>query len=80
MENLQFQLLFTYDAAQSRTGNMCCLWIINNPFRTGCGLSSRKFVVVNASERSMALKCSPTFARSLPSFSCAACQLLKYGY
>lgn len=28
-----------------------CLWIINNPFRTGCGLSSRKLMLVNASKR-----------------------------
>lgn len=82
MENLPFQLLFIYDTPLSGTGSMCCFWVINNPFRTGCGLSSRKFMLVNASERmSVLLLCVPF----LLSF-CAACQLrlgselLKYGY
>lgn len=68
------QLLFIYDTSQSRTGNRCCLWIINNQFRTRWGLSSRKFVLVNASERkSVLLLCM------LPSFLLLGCMSAEAG-
>lgn len=37
-KNLSFQPLFIYDAAQSRTGNVWYLCIINNKTRTECSL------------------------------------------
>lgn len=54
-KNLSFQPLFIHDAAQSRTGNVWCLCIVNNKTRTGCSLlldvTSVAGNLVNDSER-----------------------------